>query len=204
VSGWHQLANLGYSRGFLVRPIDRWPGAETPDHARTWSQFSASLGSTLATLAKELRALDARNVALCIDLRERDIRLDGLPRADARPLTPRVLLAFDSKWGPLQYATDVYRSWEENLRAIALSMEALRAVDRYGVSKRGEQYRGWKALPASTDPAAALTTPEQATEFMRRWGGDFKRALRETHPDAGGDEGEFRTVVRARELIGAA
>jgi hypothetical protein len=165
-SGWHELAQLGYSRGFMVRPIDGWPGAETPDHARTGSNFSASLSSTLTLIAKELRALDARQVVLCIDLRERDIRNDGLPRSDARPLTPRVLLAFGSK--------------------------------------RGEQYRGWKALPASTDPADSLTTKEQAEEYLKRWDGDLRRALKETHPDAGGDEAEFRTVVRARDLINAA
>lgn len=83
-------------------------------------------------------------------------------------------------------------------------MQALRAVDRYGVSKRGEQYTGWKAIPMSTDPADSIQTKAQAVEYLdERYGGDLKRALFETHPDHGGDADEFRKVIRAKELIGA-
>lgn len=55
----------------------------------------------------------------------------------------------------------------------------------------------------TTDPADAIATPEQARAFLGKWDGDFKRAVRETHPDAGGDPTEFRKVIRARELVGA-
>src|SRR5690606_5164123 len=79
---------------------------------------------------------------------EDDIRLDGLPRANARPGHQGVVLAFDSKYGPLKYATDTFDRWQDNLRAIALGLESLRRVDRYGITKRGEQYTGWRQLPA--------------------------------------------------------
>jgi hypothetical protein len=200
--GWYQLSRLGAQ----VRPIEAYPGIETPDSARTYSQFKAPVGRTVATLATELRALDATRVVLELDLRERDIRLDGLPRADARPRTPRVVLSFESRYGPQRFATDSFRTWEENLRGIALSMEALRSVDRYGVSKRGEQYRGWRALPMTAgeyDLSEAITSRESAEAYLARWDGDARRALRETHPDMGGDEAEFRAVNKARELLGA-
>lgn len=49
----------------------------------------------------------------------------------------------------LVYATDACRYWQHNVRSIALGLEALRAVDRYGISRRGEQYAGFRgALPA--------------------------------------------------------
>jgi len=51
---------------------------------------------------------------------------------------------------------DSFRDWEANLRAIALSLEHLRAVDRYGVTtEEEEQYTGWLRLPAAgaTDEA---------------------------------------------------
>ena len=51
----------------------------------------------------------------------------------------------------LVYATDCCMFWQHNLRSIALGLEALRAVDRYGISRRGEQYAGFRA---------ALTTGE--------------------------------------------
>lgn len=51
----------------------------------------------------------------------------------------------------LVYATDCCEFWQHNVRSIALGLQALRAVDRYGISRRGEQYAGFKAaLVAST------------------------------------------------------
>lgn len=198
---WNALARLGAT----VRPISNFPGLETPPHLRTRSNFSATLGKTIATLVTELRALDAERVALELDLREQDIRTDGLPRARSRPATPRVVLSFDSRYGPQRFAVDTHRTWEENLRGIALSMKALRAVDRYGVSKRGEQYRGWMAITAEAgqyDLSDTIVSHETAQALLDRWGGDVKRAIRETHPDVGGDEEEFRAVNKAREILG--
>jgi len=46
---------------------------------------------------------------------------------------------------------DSFKDWEANLRAIALSLERLRAADRYGVTtEEKEQYIGWLRLPATS------------------------------------------------------
>lgn len=200
MSGWSELARLGVT----VRPLSE----PKPPEGERFSQFSASLGSTVDMLYTELRSLDAHMIVVELDIRERDIRLDGLPRADARPAHDGVAVAFGSRFGPLRYATAEftgsysYPGWQANLRAIALSMQALRAVDRYGVSKRGEQYTGWRQIPRSTDPADAILTRDQAVTYIEdTYGGDMKRALSETHPDRGGDSDEFRKVIRCRELI---
>lgn len=185
--------------GVTFRPIDKWDGPLNPD--RRHAPFKAKLSQTLEVLERELRMLDGSRIVLQVAMTESDLRLDGFPRANARASHPGVVLAFESKWGPLKYATDEFNDWQDNLRAIALAMEALRKVDRYGVSKRGEQYQGWKALPMSTDPADAIQTREQAVAFLAQWSGDWKRAVRETHPDAGGKPDEFRKVMRAKELV---
>lgn len=49
----------------------------------------------------------------------------------------------------LVYATDTCVYWQHNVRSIALGLEALRAVDRYGISKRGQQYAGFRAALGS-------------------------------------------------------
>jgi hypothetical protein len=194
---YYELSRLNV----VFRPIDKWP-QEFSRHRRR-APFRAQLSATVALLARELRMLNAKRVVLQIAIGESALRHDGLPYADARTEHPGVILAFESKWGPLKYATDEFSSWQENLRAIALAMEALRKVDRYGVSKRGEQYTGWRALPVSTDAAESIQTREQAQAVLDEYGGDVRRALRETHPDAGGDETEFRKVVKARDLLNA-
>jgi hypothetical protein len=45
----------------------------------------------------------------------------------------------------LVYATDACVYWQHNVRSIALGLEALRAVDRYGITRKGEQYAGFRA-----------------------------------------------------------
>lgn len=182
-----------------TRPIDLWPGEQTRSRRR--APFGANWGSTVKIVEHELRQLNARQVVMQLAITEEDIRLDGKPRAHARASHPGVILAFESKWGPLKFSVDTFDQWQDNLRAIALGMEALRKVDRYGVTKRGEQYTGWKALPASTDPADAIQTVEQARAVLAEYGGDLRRALMETHPDRGGNETDFRRVTRARELL---
>lgn len=200
--GWYALAALGVQ----VRPLS---GIQ-PRPGNRYSQFSASWRHTVSLLAKELNALDAKKIVLGLDIQERDIRLDGLPRANARLGDPTVEIAFESKHGPLQYATAEFTTWQDNVRAIALSLEALRAVDRYGVSKRGEQYRGWRAIPASVgDPTDRIQTREDAYAVFGQYaenGGSpqevVRAAIRATHPDHGGDPVEFRKVLRAKEILG--
>lgn len=49
----------------------------------------------------------------------------------------------------LVYATDVCERWQHNVRSIALGLQALRAVDRYGISRRGQQYAGFAGYLAT-------------------------------------------------------
>lgn len=174
------------------RPITLWPGEVTRN--RKASPFQSSWPSTLDLLDRELHQLRARDVVLEIALSEWDIRQDGWPRANARnPDHPGVILAFNSRVGPLKYQTDIFNHWRANVRAIALALEALRKVDRYGITKRGEQYAGWKALPS---PAEAIRA---RGERLIEEHGSVVAALHATHPDHGGDPEDFHAVQEARK-----
>ena len=177
---------------FTFRPIERWLGPETIRRRR--STFRSGYTQTMNLLDRELRHLRAARVVIQLALSEADIRLDGLPRASARPTHPGVILAFHSNQHDidLQYAVDAFDRWEDNLRAIALGLEALRKVDRYGVTKHGEQYRGWVQLPRGADGEV-----ERGTRLIREHG-SITDALRATHPDHGGDPDDFRAVQAAR------
>lgn len=116
-------------------------------------------------LDRELRHLGAREVVIQADCEERHIRMDGRLRSDARLNGPGIILSFESKHGPLSYPCDTYVEWTDNLRAISLALEALRAVDRYGVTRRAEQYRGWKQLPDAIQ-GEAFASVEEAARFL--------------------------------------
>jgi hypothetical protein len=208
--------------GVTFRPIHQWPGPPTKPYQRqVGRQFRATWRSTIDLLALELRQLHAKHIVLQLDLDERHIRQDGLPRANARPPDqPGVILSFESRHGPLRFHCDAYTWWETNLRVIALTMQALRAVDRYGVVKSGEQYRGWAQLPPPP-PAAATMTPEEAAQFIAEHGrvpaGDWRSVLDDIagerrrayhaaaerlHPDTdSGDSELFVLLQQAKRIL---
>lgn len=186
---YYELASL-----ITFRPLVR-PAAITIHGARP-SPFSAGWSDTVEVLARELRMLNAQRAVLELDLRESDLRLDGLPRANANPATPGIVLSFHSTVarGDLRYEVATFDRWTDNIRAVALGLNALRAVDRYGITRSAEQYAGWKALPA---PGATIASHEQAArarELIDTYG-SAKAALAATHPDRGGDPDDFRAVA---------
>lgn len=202
-----------------VAPIREWPGELTRN--RTRSQFKASLGATLQLLDREIWHLtdtrSQRESAEClIAIPAGDLwRLDGRPRAHAVAEHPGVIFSLESKHGALSYPCDTFTTWQDNLRAVALALEALRKVDRYGVTKRGEQYRGFLAIEATAAPAG-FATLDDALAFLGKFVGlgpaemkviegaparGLRRAQRDTHPDHGGDAAMFQRVSLAEAKL---
>lgn len=213
-----------------VRPIGQWPGPMTPNDERVWSPFKASWSETTDLLDREvyMLATSQTEVVMQMAVTERDCRLDGWIRSDARPTHPGVIISFDSVHGPLRYHTDRFRSnqrqegWQANVRAIALGLEALRKWDRYGLAKDGQQYAGWRQLGSGTiELGEAMTKGQAAIELlhgagqvkidsklvdeiindpvtMQRW---YRVAARKHHPDTGGDGLLMHRLVKARDLL---
>lgn len=187
----------------VFRPLEVWPHGSTPaDQRRSSWTFKAPWSATLELLERELRHLGASRIVIGCGLREQDIRRDGWPRADARqPAHPGVEISFDGvpltgPIGRMVYATDVCMRWEHNVRAIALGLEALRAVDRHGITHAGEQYAGFKALPSGRDHEPSA---ERGRALIRQYGSE-RAALMATHPDRGGDPAAFADVQAARGI----
>jgi hypothetical protein len=192
----------------IFRPIEQWHGKLTTNRKR--AQFRSSYGSTLGLLDTELRNLQARDVFIQSAFAPNDIRLDGRPRSGSKPSHPGVILTFVSKFGPLQYPCDLFLEWEDNLRAIALSLGHLRVVDRYGVSRRGEQYRGWAQLLNKT----CTLVPQEALSILSRFtplgtapqgraeiDAAYREGAKYLHPDRGGYPEEFKRLVAAHEIL---
>ena len=193
-------------------PLTEWPARPTPAAQRkSRYSFRARWDSTLELLEIELGHLRATDVIISAGLRPADIRIDGWPRSNAaEPAHPGVILSFASKHGPLRYLTDRYDGWKANVRAIALGLEALRAVDRYGITERGEQYVGWKAIPASTgNGEAPKELLYRVAGLHGALGGDdpkliYRKALIAAHPDHGGSRELLEQVQDAGRKLGVA
>lgn len=193
---------------YHYEPLENKP----PARNRKRSSFSASFDKTLDLLDRELNHLKARNVVLQIDAERHEFRLDGMLRAGAKPRGPAVAISFDSRFGHLTYPCDTYDDWVSNLRAIGLALEALRAVDRYGVSGKGQQYTGWNKLPPPPEPTVFhFSNRHDALTFLRTLvdvphAADplepyIRAAEKKTHPDLGGDARKFKLVQAARAIL---
>lgn len=199
-----------WPQGMTLRPIVTWPGVMTK--RRVVSNFSALLRNTLTLMHTELRQIKARDVVMQIALEERQFRQDGYPRAGADPEHPGIILSMNTPDGALSFPCDSFVHWEDNLRAIVLTMEKLRAIKRYGVATNGEQYAGWKALDAPRPEPAAFSTRDEAEHYLYQASklGDpriqplgvvIRAAKRNAHPDTGGSTDLFRRVIAAEQFL---
>lgn len=201
------------------RPMPRWP---YPEQRHRPPLFKASYSDTLGALEREIEALKGGEVIIGLVTSPDQIRLDGRLRTDARVDHPGVELSFEipgrrdpmtDQRAPgrrLVFHTDVHTqttrwvsggparvAWKDNLRAIALGLEALRAVDRYGITSTAEQYAGFAQLTTSAPSA------ERGRALVTEAGG-LTQALKRHHPDHGGDARAFADVQAFRQLTGSA
>lgn len=198
-----------------VGPIGEWPTALTPN--RQMSKFSATLSDTLTLLEREIYHLvdtkaQQESAELLIAIPPGAFRVDGRPYANAKAEHPGVIFSIDSKFGHLSYPCDTFTTWQDNLRAVAKALEALRMVDRYGVTKRGQQYRGFLAIEATAVPSG-FATVESAIAFLATFHPTIpdastvpprllvRAAQRKAHPDHGGDDATFQRVSLAEAKI---
>lgn len=201
-----------------IEPMSTWMYPETK--ARRNNPFAASWQATMDLLTRELDHLDVVGaVALRVVGDQSDVRRDGMLRASARLVHPGVAVSFQSrKHGPLTYPCDTFSGtsgglapWQANARAIALGLEALRRVERYGIASRGEQYAGWRAIGSGTEESP-FTSRQEAVAWLAKLTESstlvpapvlLKRGAAVAHPDRnGGDTSLWERYDAARQLLG--
>lgn len=214
---------------YRIRPLTAEARARCTTRSPGSSPFRSSWSTTVEQLKHEASHLlrpGLGEFVVMIDVDESAIRLDGELRATARPESPAVAVSIESKHGSLLFVCDRFRHWQDNVRAIALGLEALRKVERYGIVQSDEQYRGWQALPPGTPMPPAQLTAEQAAARMCELSGMvdldvaaadrvlgdpelaqriYRAAARRCHPDVlSGSETKFQELDRCYRIVKAA
>ncbi len=188
---------------------------------REYGKFKATFWNTLEKLKYELERLGAKSAVLEVDGDSRSIQRSSI-RIGAKVFSPRVRLSFHHPaLGLLQYPSGTYHNYEHNVRAIALTLEAQRAIERYGATRDGQQYKGWQGLPPVDDQELFLGSALEAAEFIAEnaeldvseadsilgnhgyFNYCYRTAAKNCHPDSGGSDPKFKTLQQARELLDA-
>jgi hypothetical protein len=188
-----------------------WPSGwqRTPPNERRASNFSSRLASgngradllTLATglrrLVNELDRLRADAIVISTDV---PVRRDGMPYASAAlPKDPGCAVYFTLRRQPRVLACDRYTRLPDNMAAIAAHIDALRAIERYGVGTLDQAFAGYAALPAPVADAVQWwdVLRVERTASLDDCESAFRRLARDHHPDRGGSHDDMAKLTSA-------
>ncbi len=184
-----------------------WPleYQRTAAHKRKNSQFSQSMEKAQQFLRNETDKIGGKELIISTNLR---VRQDGgLYAADLIKLNddPGVAIYFKYKGEPVSMCCDQYiRVWE-NIYALGKAIEALRGIERWGVSDFiARSFTGFKALPEAAVslewiwPALGLNGKPAVPENIHI---AYRTLAKIHHPDIpGGSREKFDELQEAYKI----
>lgn len=173
-----------------------WSRSKFPKH----SIYKLTLERALQELTTELRLFKAKDFVVSSNV---EPRLAGLPRGPAAATDCGVAVYWEDQQGrPRVMACDHWDSVRGNVRAIAVTINALRQIERSGASQLLERaFTGFAALPADAGasswrevlqmkPGAAVTRADVEA--------NFRAVAKAAHLD-GADNERLIAINRARD-----
>lgn len=175
-----------------------WPEGWKRTRNPETSRFKTGFGAARVKLSAEIQRMGGTGVIISTNV---PLRNDGMPRASApEPKDSGVAVYFRYKGKDMVFACDKFRYSRENIYAIAMTIDALRGIERWGASDMMERaFSGFKALAAQNERRwwdVLEVRPDATREVIDA---NFKRLLRDKHPDAGGSHEAMAELNIARQ-----
>jgi hypothetical protein len=175
-----------------------WPAGlpRTEPHLRARSGFSQTVKTATDFLMGEISRMGGQYGVLSTNI---ELRRDGLPYSGQKPpLDVGVAVYFLRKGKQMTFACDRWDRVQDNIHAIAKTIDAIRGIERWGSSDMMERaFAAFEALPAPEQWWQVLGVRADATVF------EIDRAYRDlaktAHPDQGGSDHEMARLNAARE-----
>lgn len=171
----------------------------------TGQRRTITFNGTIQRLLRELKMLKVSNLVISTN---QPVRNDGMPFAQERRIDdPGVAVYFTRNGRQLCIPCDRYLTVADNLRAVALSIEAIRGLERWGgMSMMDRAFTGFAQLPTANVPAKPRRPWREVFGFAENFQATaeimeamFRAESRRRHPDTGGTDEDFRELVQARE-----
>lgn len=216
---------MPYAPRITTSQWTQWPEPDTASRVDASffrnKQGRITLDRNVRDLERELAHLKVDSARISFGIDGRHTRRDGWPLATASGHPGVILDYVHPKFGQMRVLTDRFFSWVDNLRAIVITLENLRQMERYGTTGNGKQYEGFRQLPAST---GAAMPAERAAEIIKEHSKvkfSVESILREreiadfassaarfaAHPDRNPDKADatevFHLVEQARQSLSA-
>lgn len=177
----------------------QWPGGypRTARPSGTFRFYPNSVYSEVKGLKEELGRMNARNIIISTNI---PLKNDGNPYSTyQRPSDVGVAVYFTKDNKAMALCCDKWNTVEANLKALSMSVDAMRGLDRWGVSEiMNRAFMGFKALPekAASFPwwdvlGVSRTATRKDVEAA------YKKKVKSHHPDNGGDPNKWEELREA-------
>ncbi len=168
-----------------------WPEVMPRTKNPKRSNFKGSFADIRDGLLREIYLLGGKLPIISSNI---PLKRDGMPYAGQKePNDSGVAVYFQLKGKPMMFACDKYNLVKDNMRAIQKTIEAMRGIERWGVSEALERvFTGFEALPAPKKWWDILSVSKEATKS------EIKKAYQDLakkhHPDHGGDPAQMSEI----------
>lgn len=183
--GWKRSKETEHSR-FSRKNISGW-------------RREITISEAVKQLEKEIRLLGGKDLVISSNLR---LRKDGLPISNQRkPDDVGVAVYFVWKDNQRVMAGDKYKRCACNIYAIALTIEAMRKIERYATSEILQRtFTGFNALPEKAGEGKGawyqvLNVNADCTQEELKLA--FREMAKKNHPDVSDDEGYWYVIESA-------
>lgn len=177
-----------------------WPKERprTPTWKRQRSRFQTGFGAAVRLVLDELRRLGASNSVVSTNVA---LRRDGLPLASAKRVDDTgVAVYFIYKNKQTCFACDRWDKVEDNIYAVAKTIEAMRGIARWGTGDMLDAaFTGFTALPQPEDWRSILGHPKTRDQVDAA----YRERAKSAHPDVGGTHEQMAALNRARDAARA-
>lgn len=170
-----------------------WPAGKARCKSRKHAMFKVKHDRALEEMLEEVRRMKGQRVVVSTNMK---VRQDGMPYAKQVNIWDvGVAVYFWRDGKQVCVACDQYTTITDNVRAIGLTLECMRGIERYGGNQMLEQaFRGFAALPSPIDLPSPWwevlgLTPEATEEGIRAARVSLARRF---HPDSGSEPNESK------------
>jgi len=179
-----------------------WPIRIPRSEYQIESRFDRKRSLNCATefTLDQIRIMGGKNPIISTNV---ELRQDGLPYSNRRaPEDSGVAVYFQYQGEDYVFACDKYWKVQENLWAIGKTIEATRAIERYGVADTRQAFSGFRALPS---PETVGTDQKPWWEYLNvssdatpaQINAAFRSKALVMHPDKGGRIEDWNNLQRA-------
>lgn len=186
---------------------DGWPRTKYPETGKYRFGRPPLKGTTMRRfwsfadardeLKEELRLLGAGHVVISSNFKQ-DRYGTGPIESARRPDDQGIAVYFTLNGKQMVMARDAFDRAEENMRSLALAVQAMRQLDRHGGSTMmARAFEGFTALPPPKSCWEILGI--QPTRHADAVQAAFRARAFDEHPDKGGSNIDMAALVKARD-----